>query len=295
MQQQPPQFFGVVELPNSTWAKQWDAIRFPGDQRQYLENWTTLIGSPGFDPSLWGIFPLLLLVGPTGTGKTITSRGVANALAEKWLRRTNIKRPRALIVHAASFLSNQLGNSQKLVQDALEQVQWSIRQGFPTVLLADEFESIAFSRTTAMAKQGEPLDSLKSVNEILNQFDTLMETRQANGGPLLFASVMTSNLEAALDPAVVSRAALTIKFGLPNVEQRFLILGDAFNRTCRLTGFQTSDTTLHFLAERTEGLAGRTLVKLPFLAALEGAGTRSLTWDDIEKVVGRLREQANAG
>ncbi|KAJ0048207.1 hypothetical protein Pint_15548 [Pistacia integerrima] len=157
-------------------------------------------------------------------------------------------------------------------------------------VLIDEVESLAAARKAALSGS-EPSDSIRVVNALLTQMDKLKSSSNV-------IILTTSNITAAIDIAFVDRADIKAYVGPPTLQARYEILRSSLQeliRTGIVSKFQDSahfmlpnfaatreklnkpemqedQTLLHQCkqlleaAEACEGLSGRSLRKLPFLA-----------------------------
>ncbi|KAJ7295833.1 hypothetical protein O6H91_Y161100 [Diphasiastrum complanatum] len=160
----------------------------------------------------------------------------------------------------------------------------------------DEVESLAAARQTALAGS-EPSDSIRVVNALLTQLDKLKSWKNV-------VVLTTSNITAAVDIAFVDRADIKAYIGLPNLQACYEILRSCLKELLRtgiislpmhagtkevdFLSFKTlihwstdseqpcaeeeSEASFHLsrsllaTAQACQGLSGRTLRKLPFLA-----------------------------
>jgi len=142
-------------------------------------------------------------------------------------------------------------------------------------VLIDEIESLAASR--ASMSGNEPSDAIRVVNAVLTQIDRLRHRRNV----IILA---TTNITKAVDVAFVDRADIAMYIGPPSIAARYLILRSCaeelmkkglilprktvmeYRSVMLLDTFDADSTTLVTIAEKAEGLSGRALRKLPFLA-----------------------------
>ncbi|KAM6570118.1 hypothetical protein CsatB_018103 [Cannabis sativa] len=247
-----------------------------------------LFTEKGVDPFLVSWNRVVLLHGPPGTGKT----SLCKALAQKLSIRFNSRYSQSQLVevNAHSLFSKWFSESGKLVARLFEKIQEMVEEENNLVfVLIDEVESLAAARKAALSGS-EPSDSIRVVNALLTQIDKLKS----------FPNVIiltTSNITAAIDIAFIDRADIKAYVGPPTLQARYEILRSCLEeliRTRILSSFKDCDqfmlpnyTSLkeklntaegqeaetlqlckHMLeaAEACEGLSGRSLRKLPFLA-----------------------------
>lgn len=183
--------------------------------------------------------PLVVLAGDVGTGKTELAETFPDAVA------------RDLGIHMTLYplsLSARgrgaVGEMTTLLTAAFERVSDAAKGGRDSkgkirsgvVLLVDEADALAQSRDIAQMHH----EDRAGVNALIRGIDTLRRHRL----PVL--TVMCTNRDGALDPAVLRRAAAIFRFARPNDAQRRLLLeatlagtgisGDDLDELVRLTG-----------------------------------------------------------
>ncbi len=141
----------------------------------------------------------VLLVGPSGTGKTTVAHKIAAA---------NGKR---LIVGRHDAIQHQLlGQNMKNVRaliDAAEQED--------AYIFLDEVDGLARDRKLAGPTDGHRIELLESILEQLS----MLKRRKPD--QVVFAA---TNLPETLDPAFTRRMAITLEFGFPSTAARRLIV-----------------------------------------------------------------------
>jgi SpoVK/Ycf46/Vps4 family AAA+-type ATPase len=140
-------------------------------------------------------------------------------------------------------------------------------------VLVDEVESLAAARKSA-ANGSEPSDAIRVVNALLTQLDALKSRPNA-------IVLTTSNITEAIDLAFVDRADIKCYIGPPGMRARYEILRSCVLELIRRDLVQGAEPmefddgvakgcpvslTLREAAEACDGLSGRALRKLPFLA-----------------------------
>lgn len=155
---------------------------------------------------------------------------------------------------------------------------------------SDEVESLAAARKAALSGS-EPSDSIRVVNALLTQLDKLKSAPNV-------IILTTSNITAAIDIAFVDRADIKAYVGPPTLQARYEILRSCLQELLRTGILSNSQDGGHLVlpnfaslkdnlskvvsaesqmsahlckqlleaAEACEGMSGRSLRKLPFLA-----------------------------
>lgn len=265
-------------LPQEGWEQWWDRIVVPEGIKRRLDDYSrqamrlrsrfTQVGMP--------IHGLILLYGPPGTGKTSLARGLANRLSR------HLGQVIFAEVDSHAMPSQMLGESQRNVANLLEKsVPELAAKGLPVVVLLDEVTSVAVNRRMAMGG-ADPTDVIRATDAALQGLDRL-----AADHPNVLL-VATSNLEGAIDEAVLSRTDLAVEIPLPDEQARSEILADslaelASRSNSHFPQVRVSNGEARKLASDLQGLSGRRLRKLVFEAVLvaAGCGAATLTVDHL--------------
>jgi AAA+ superfamily predicted ATPase len=186
-----------------------------------------------------GRTPLVVLAGDVGTGKTELAESFPDAVARE------LGIPMTLYPLSLSARGRgAVGEMTTLLTAAFEKVtdaakggrdsKGKIRSG--VVLLVDEADALAQSRDLAEMHH----EDRAGVNALIRGIDALRRQQL----PVL--TVMCTNRDEALDPAVLRRAAAIFQFARPNEAQRRQLLerglegtgvnGDELDELVRLTG-----------------------------------------------------------
>lgn len=284
--------FNEWNLPAKEFDGMWESLIYESGLKQRLLRYAAsalLFSEKGVDPFVISWNRIILLHGPPGTGKT----SLCKALAQKISIRFSSRYPQSLLVevNAHSLFSKWFSESGKLVAKLFQKIQDMVEEENNLVfVLIDEVESLAAARQAAISGS-EPSDSIRVVNALLTQMDKLKSSPNV-------VILTTSNITTAIDIAFVDRADIKAYVGPPTLQARYEILRSCLLELLR-TGIvsnsqeenqfilynyaslkermnrpmvQDCETALHRskqlleAAEACEGLSGRSLRKLPFLA-----------------------------
>jgi AAA+ superfamily predicted ATPase len=252
----PPGVEGIVsmqELPDPAWQSRWDRIFVADAIKERLLNLTlfSLRQRAKIDPVRLPIHGLIVLAGPPGTGKTTLAGGLADRAS-----RELDDAPLLLVeVDPHAIPSQMLGESQRSVARLFDRTLPDIaRRGRPTIVLLDEVESMAVSRTGA-SLETNPVDVHRATDAVLAGLDQV-----ARGCPNV-TFLATTNHIAGVDAAFLSRADLVEEIGLPGVDAVASILRDSLSALISVEGL---DGGLRDLAAEcvAAGIDGRQIRKL---------------------------------
>lgn len=279
-------------LPAKEFDGMWESLIYESGLKQRLLRYAAsalMFTEKGVNPFLVSWNRIVLLHGPPGTGKT----SLCKALAQKLSIRFSSRYPQCQLVevNAHSLFSKWFSESGKMVAKLFQKIQEMVEEENNLVfVLIDEVESLAAARKAALSGS-EPSDSIRVVNALLTQMDKLKSSPNV-------IILTTSNITAAIDIAFVDRADIKAYVGPPTLQARYEILRSCLQeliRTGIISNFQDCDQSalpnfsilkeklsnpdiqeadrsqlLHKqlleAAEACEGLSGRSLRKLPFLA-----------------------------
>lgn len=166
-------------------------------------------------------YPLLILEGEVGSGKTALARSVGSILAD------HMKRQIALfIVNAQVRGGGHVGELTQNISRAFDEAERCQEQEqIPVMLLIDEADALAQARGGQQTHHEDDA----GVNTLIQRIDRL------RGRPM--AVIFATNLFQSLDSAILRRATAVFHFDRPNVEQRRAV----FNSLLAPLGFNKDD------------------------------------------------------
>lgn len=213
-------FDNIIELPNNGIKQRAQSLigfdsrfqRIHGNLKLLLDQEGLISWSKKFHKkelsilqSLTDIYPLVILTGDVGTGKTAS----AEAIADKMVRELN-KDGFFLKLNTrvrGEGLHGQMGN---LVNDAFDRLKNEAGKKRLAFLLIDEADAIATTRSTLQMHQEEK----SAVNTLIQKID---EIRELKGRAVVF---MSTNRLHFIDEAIVRRAAIIMEFERPDEKER---------------------------------------------------------------------------
>jgi len=218
----------------------WDDIVISEELRETLENLghnmkdAEKLKSMGIQPPGGA-----LLYGPPGTGKTQIARVLASQSGLSFLA-----------AGTADLKANFLGQSGGKVKELFQKA----RTMAPCILFLDEIDIIA------PARDGDSVDRLTSeiVGQLLQELDGISSRK---GQVFLLCA---SNFIDRIDSAILQRLEEKIEVKLPDCNARAAILALELKNKPLSSHL---NTTIDFLAEKTDGWSGRQLSKLVLRAS----------------------------
>ncbi|KAH0787815.1 pachytene checkpoint protein 2 [Histomonas meleagridis] len=273
-------------LPSEKFQNDFDSVIFEGEEsniKSMLLNFMeTSVQFANHDvcPDTVTSNRIILLYGPPGTGKTTICHGLAQKLS---IRFSHIYQYGTILeINTHSLFSKWFAESGKMVKKLFDRIN-SIASDHNVlvIVLIDEVESLATARESSM-NGSDPSDAIRVVNALLTQIDQLRKKTNV-------IMLATSNLTECIDIAFLSRADIKQYIGPPSKIARYIILkscvDELYNKGIVESNFglldydklsifqqevlQTSFQNTYLLlksAEKCEGLSGRILRRLPFLA-----------------------------
>ncbi|KAG3266932.1 thyroid hormone receptor interactor 13 [Ictidomys tridecemlineatus] len=238
-------------LPAAEFHGLWDSLVYDMEVKSHLLDYVTttlLFSDKNVDSNLITWNRVVLLHGPPGTGKTSLCKALAQKLT---IRLSSRYRYGQLIeINSHSLFSKWFSESGKLVTRMFQKIQDLIDDKEALVfVLIDEVESLTAARSACRAG-AEPSDAIRVVNALLTQIDQI----KRNTGPFLERT----------EALAVGTLPLWCQIIYPR--QQLLTL-----RELEMIGFIENNVSklsllLSEISRKSEGLSGRVLRKLPFLA-----------------------------
>ncbi|XP_059029550.1 pachytene checkpoint protein 2 homolog [Mustela lutreola] len=269
-------------LPAAEFHGLWDSLVYDVEVKSHLLDYVTttlLFSDKNVDSNLIAWNRVVLLHGPPGTGKTSLCKALAQKLT---IRLSSRYRYGQLIeINSHSLFSKWFSESGKLVTKMFQKIQDLIDDKDALVfVLIDEVESLTAARNACRAGT-EPSDAIRVVNAVLTQIDRIK--RHCN-----VVILTTSNITERIDVAFVDRADIRQYIGPPSAAAIFKIYLSCLEelmkcqiiyprqqlltlRELEMIGFIENNVSklsllLSEISRKSEGLSGRVLRKLPFLA-----------------------------
>lgn len=276
----------VRELPDQRLQEHWDRIFVPATLKErLLAQALVSVNLRGLSPLATSLNGLIILAGEPGTGKTSLARGLANQLAME------IGPTLFAEVNPHALPSDLLGQSQRAVSRLIKvQVAGLADKGKPAVVLIDEVEALAVSRSEASLK-ANPVDVHRATDALLAGLDRLTaESRNV----LILA---TTNFFRGVDQAFISRADLVMEVPPPDEETTLEIIADTLGELGKRwpeVAQLAADGRLRQAAALGVGLSGRALRKAVVQALASRVDTakdpRKLTIEDIDSAIRFAKE-----
>jgi SpoVK/Ycf46/Vps4 family AAA+-type ATPase len=150
-------------------------------------------------------YPLIILAGDAGTGKTVSAEGIADRMVRE-LKKEGFFLKLSTRVRGEG-LHGQMGS---LVNNAFSELKTQTGKKRIAFLFIDEADAIATTRSTLQMHQEEKA----AVNTLIQKID---EIRELRGRAIVF---MSTNRLHFIDEAIIRRAAVVLLFERPNETER---------------------------------------------------------------------------
>lgn len=284
-------FDNTIELPNSEVLKRTnELIGFQAKFDRIYSNLKLLLDQDGliewskkFHNSELPIinqlkdkYPLIILAGDAGTGKTVSAESIADKMTRE-LKKEGFFLKLSTRVRGEG-LHGQMGN---LVNDAFAELKTQAGKRRIAFLLIDEADAIASTRSTTQMHQEEKA----AVNTLIQKID---EIRELNGRAIVF---MSTNRLHFIDEAILRRASIILEFERPNKDERKELFSQSLN------GLKLSEKELDKLSELTSPEANNDLghsfsdIRLKVLpeSIAKAFPDRPLTYDILVETISSIK------
>ncbi|XP_058876750.1 LOW QUALITY PROTEIN: pachytene checkpoint protein 2 homolog [Acipenser ruthenus] len=269
-------------LPSAEFHGIWESLVYENEIKTQLLDYvstTMLFSDRSVDSNLIAWNRVVLLHGPPGTGKTSLCKALSQKLAIRLSQRYSYGQ--FVEINSHSLFSKWFSESGKLVTKMFQKIQQFIDDKDALVfVLIDEVESLTAARSASRAGT-EPSDAIRVVNSVLTQLDQIKRNPNV-------VILTTSNVTEKIDLAFVDRADIKQYIGPPSPAAIFKIYLSCLDelmkcqiiyprqqlltlRELETLGFLENKVSelslfLNRIAQKSKGLSGRVLRKLPFLA-----------------------------
>jgi AAA+ superfamily predicted ATPase len=162
-------------------------------------------GGAGLIAALGDRYPLVIFAGDVGTGKTAGAEAAADGLA----RMLDVE-GHLLTLSTRVRGVGHVGEMSTLISEAFDEALALAGKSRFVTLLVDEGDTLAFNRGAERAHHEDRV----GVNTMIQKID---DARRLRGRLLI---ILCTNRFAALDPAIIRRAALLETFERPSEEER---------------------------------------------------------------------------
>jgi AAA family ATPase len=180
----------------------------------------------------------VLFYGPSGTGKTMLAKALAN--------KAHVP---ILPVKATELIGEFVGEGARQIHQLYDRAQ----EMAPCIIFIDELDAIALDRRHQELRG----DVAEIVNALLTEMDGIVEREGV-------CTIGATNRTDTIDPAVRSRFEEEIEFTLPDEKERLAIL----ESNVKTFPLPVRDLDLSAIAKMTEGLSGRDIVSKVLKTAL---------------------------
>jgi len=229
------------------------------EAKQELQEIIEFLADPDKFQNLGGKIPTgVLLMGPTGTGKTLLARAVAGEADVPFFS-----------ISGSDFVEMFVGIGASRVRDLFKQG----RNSAPCIVFVDEIDAVGRQRGTGVG--GGHDEREQTLNQLLVELDGF----ENHDGVIVLAA---TNRPDVLDPALLrpGRFDRQVVVDRPDVRGREQIIRIHVRKVPL-----DADVKLDILARGTPGFSGADLANLVNEAALHAAGKHreTVTQDDLEK------------
>ena len=263
----PPVAAGTPGVADSRWLPDvgfdagWETIIMPDGVKSRLarQGAATMLLRRKVAAAALPLHGIILLAGPPGTGKTTLARGLSSRVAAGL-----DNSPVAYIeVDPHELASASLGRSQQAVNELFTTTISDVVDNWVTIVLFDEVETLVTDRA-GLSRQANPIDVHRACDAALTNLDRLAARHPDT------LVIATTNFDAAVDAAFVSRADVVHRFALPDADARRVILEHtitAVDAAYPGAAQVLADPRFDEVVANADGLDGRALRKTVAAAA----------------------------
>lgn len=206
----------------------------------------------------------VLLVGPSGTGKTLLARAVAGEANAPFFS-----------MAGSEFMEMLVGVGASRVRDLFD----TAKKSSPAIIFIDEIDAIG--RVRGLGSMGGHDEREQTLNQILVEMDGFTQ----NDNVLVLAATNRGDL---LDPALTrpGRFDRRVTVQLPDIDERKRILG-IHSRTKPIS----PEVNVEKMAKRTIGFSGADLENMLNEAAIQAArdDSKEIMWAHVEEAATKVK------
>jgi ATPase family associated with various cellular activities (AAA) len=154
-------------------------------------------------------YPLIILEGEVGSGKTALARSIGHVLAEKLREQQEAAQIALFVVSTQVRGGGHVGELTQNISRSFDEAETCYeREQIPVIILVDEADSLAQWRGSQQTHHEDDA----GVNTLIQRIDRL------RGRPI--AVIFSTNLNQILDVAILRRASASFHFNRPTYSQR---------------------------------------------------------------------------
>jgi len=221
-------------------------------------------------------YPMIILTGDPGTGKTVSAEGIADKMLRELKKDGFLLKLNTRV--RGEGLHGQMGN---LVNDAFAELKKQAGKNRIAFLLIDEADAVATSRSTLQMHQEEKA----AVNTLIQKID---EARELKGRAII---ILSTNRLHFIDEAIIRRAAVVLEFERPNNAERKELFSASLNginlngkeiqKLVDLTGEKHNDGLVYSFSD--------IMLRILPEAIAASFPDKALTFESLYEVIGKIK------